>query len=138
MEKELRHGPIMPSMMECIRRAKSTVMAILYGRMVQLILAILLLIILKDKESTIGLMAGNTRANGTTTKWKDMEYSHGPTAASTVDIMLMTKRRDRVSSFGLMVENMMAVGRMVNNMGKEYTHHLRASKREVSGRRAKE
>ena len=53
------------------------------------------------KESTNGLMGGNSKENGKIIKWKARESSLGRTAENTSEIMWMTKNTVMESLFGL-------------------------------------
>ena len=70
--------------------------------------------IFREKESTHGLMRGNSVETGTITKCMDMELSLGLMAESTKANILMTKKKVMEFSHGLIIESMTVFGSMAN------------------------
>ena len=91
-----------------------------------------------EKESTLGLITGGTRANGERTKCTVKELSHGSMAESTSVNMPTTKRRAMENSCGQMAGVIEVSGLMANNTAREHTSLVLVKRNMENGKTARE
>lgn len=133
MEQGSKSGLMAHPMKGFIRWGRNMEMASLLGPMGQLTLVCLLIIILRERGSTCGPMAGLIKASGKITRWKVKGISTGPMVESIEVLTLMIKKKDLVFLRGLTDVNTKACGKTVNNMEKVPTQPLMASLKKAIG-----
>ena len=91
-----------------------------------------------EKVSTHGLITGNMKGNGETTKCMERELLFGLMDASILENTLMTRNMVMVNFFGLMVGVTEVNGLMENKMEKELTSQVGVKRNMVNGKMGRE
>ena len=75
---------------------------------------------------------------GKTTRWKEVEYSHGQTVGDMKENMSMTRRKVKEHSSGQTAENMKEAGKMESNTEWEFIHQQAERQNKENGKKEKD
>lgn len=137
MEKDQRHGLMAQAIKVTMLMARSMEQAASLGLMEVLTQDSSTTITQKAWEYINGQTVENMMANGKTTKWKVLVFSHGPMEENMKVNTQMTKKKAQESFTGQMAESTMANGTMASSTVWGLTHQLQARLNKVNGMRAR-
>lgn len=137
MEKASKHGLMVPATKVITWKARSMVKVNSPGLMEALIMGNSLRITLTGSVSMNGQTEESSKESGKIIKWKEEEFSLGPTTGDTRENISMTRKKVKASSSGPMEESMKESGRTESNMVSVSTLQPQARPEKDNGLRAR-